>query len=72
MLDHYLGANWFTGGKSRTRGLRMIATDIDWSRGDGPEVRGTGESILMAAVGRADALDDLDGEGLATFRSRLA
>lgn len=53
---------------ARVRGLRLQATDLDWSHGDGPEVTGPGEALLMAAAGRADALEELDGPG----RDRLA
>jgi hypothetical protein len=30
-----------------TRGLRFGATDVDWAKGRGPEVRGPGESIVF-------------------------
>jgi uncharacterized protein (TIGR03083 family) len=50
------------------RGVRLLATDLDWSHGSGQEVRGTGEALLMAMAGRRAALDDLTGPG----RSRLA
>jgi len=70
-LDHYVPANRFTGGKKRTRGLRLVATDLDWSHGDGPEVRGPGEALLLAAVGRRAALADLGGDGVATLTSRM-
>ena len=33
-----------------------MATDLDWSLGSGPEVRGPGEALLLAAVGRGAAL----------------
>ena len=52
------------------RGLRLTATDLDWSAGSGPEVRGTGEALLMAVAGRADLLPELSGPGL-TFASRV-
>ena len=55
----------------KTKGLRLVATDIDWSVGAGPEVRGPGEAIFMALAGRAPALDDLEGEGTAKLRMRL-
>lgn len=55
----------------RTRGLRLVATDLDWSSGRGPEVTGPGEAVLMAAAGRVDALDELDGPGRATLAGRL-
>jgi uncharacterized protein (TIGR03083 family) len=55
----------------RTRGLRLVATDVDWTSGRGTaEVRGPGEAVLMAAAGRADALDELDGPGVATLAGR--
>ena len=58
------------GARRRTRGLRFVADDLDWRWGDGPEVRGPGEALLMAMLGRRAALDDLTGDGLATFSSR--
>ncbi|MBV9091330.1 MAG: maleylpyruvate isomerase family mycothiol-dependent enzyme [Mycobacteriaceae bacterium] len=45
------------------RGLRLVATDVDWSHGRGPDVRGGGEALLMAMAGRKAALDDLTGPG---------
>ena len=53
------------------RGLRMVAEDVDWSAGSGPEVRGPGEAILLAIAGRNAAVDELSGPGLATLRPRL-
>ena len=49
-------------GAWRARGVRLVATDVDWSHGKGPEVRGTGEALLMIMAGRPDALADLDGQ----------
>ena len=57
--------------KRNVKGLRLIATDVDWTAGDGPEVTGPGEALLMAAAGRTEALDDLRGDGVATLRTRL-
>lgn len=57
-------------GKRRSAGLRLTATDVPWSTGDGPEVRGPCMSLILAMVGRSGALGDLDGEGLETLRSR--
>jgi uncharacterized protein (TIGR03083 family) len=58
-------------GAWRVRGLRLIATDLDWSYGKGPEVRGPGEALLMAMAGRPDALRDFDGPGLAILSSHV-
>lgn len=51
--------------------LRLTATDLDWATGDGAEVLGPGEALLMAMAGRPHALDDLDGPGMATLRRRV-
>jgi uncharacterized protein (TIGR03083 family) len=56
------------GGGRRTRGVRLVATDMDWSAGRGPEARGSGEALLLAMTGRAELLDELDGEGLTLLR----
>jgi uncharacterized protein (TIGR03083 family) len=58
-------------GAWRARGVALIATDLDWSHGKGPEVRGSGEALLMAMAGRPDALLDLDGPGKAVVAARL-
>jgi uncharacterized protein (TIGR03083 family) len=58
-------------GAWRARGVRLVATDSDWSYGKGPQVRGPGEALLMVMAGRPDALRDLDGPGAATLAARL-
>lgn len=61
-----IGAFW------RTRGLRLIATDLDWAAGRGAEVNGPGEALLMTMAGRADALDALTGPGQPTLAGRVS
>lgn len=57
------------GGARRTRGVRLIATDMDWSAGRGPEIRGSGEALLFAMTGRLCAVaDELDGAGLQVLK----
>jgi uncharacterized protein (TIGR03083 family) len=58
--------------RTRARGLRLVATDLDWTIGDGPEVTGPGEAILMAVNGRDQPLRDLSGAGLPTLSRRTA
>lgn len=58
-------------GSWHRRGLRMVAVDLDWSAGSGPEVRGPGEAVLLAIAGRNVAADQLTGPGLTTLRPRL-
>ena len=53
------------------KGLRVVATDIAWSHGSGPEVTGTAEALLMAIAARPAALADLSGEGVTTMAARL-
>lgn len=54
----------------RAAGLRLVATDVDWSHGDGPEVRGPLEALVMSIAGRVAACSDLDGPGVDELRSR--
>ena len=57
--------------KANAKRLRLVATDLEWEHGDGDEVTGTGEALLMAVAGRASALTELDGPGLATLAARV-
>lgn len=57
-------------GKRRSAGLKLVATDIDWSAGEGPEVRGPAMSLVLSMVGRHDALVDCTGPGVVTLGSR--
>ena len=56
--------------KKRLEGLRLVATDVDWSTGAGAEVRGPCMSLILAMVGRTGALVDCEGPGVETLRSR--
>ena len=58
------------GAKRRIAGLKLTATDMDWSDGNGPEVTGPAEALVMMMAGRLVALDDLSGEGMAALATR--
>ncbi|WP_348536322.1 maleylpyruvate isomerase family mycothiol-dependent enzyme [Mycobacterium sp. OTB74] len=58
-------------GAWRARGVRLAATDVDWSFGSGPLVSGPGESLLMAMGARLSALEELSGPGLDRLRQNL-
>ena len=46
------------------RGLRLVATDVDWAEGEGAEVRGPVQALLLLLTGRVDsALPFLSGPG---------
>lgn len=53
-------------------GVRLESTDLDWSHGEGPVVRGPADALLMATFGRAAGLDRLEGPGVAELRRRVA
>ena len=57
--------------RKRAKGLRLVAPDIGWWAGRGPEVSGAGEAILMALNGRAQALSDLTGDGVPVLAGRI-
>jgi uncharacterized protein (TIGR03083 family) len=59
------------GAKRRTAGLRLQASDLAWSWGEGPLVTGTGEALLMTMLGRPQPLDELGGDGLPIYKERL-
>jgi uncharacterized protein (TIGR03083 family) len=61
----------FYGTTKKRAGLKLKATDVDWSVGEGPLVEGPIEAIVMALMGRAPALADLSGDGVETLRARL-
>jgi len=66
---HYARVSPVIGGSRRARGVRLVATDTDWSAGRGPEVRGTGEALLLAMTGRlSTVIDELQGPGLQRLR----
>jgi uncharacterized protein (TIGR03083 family) len=71
-LDFVKGSGWPYGAKKRVAGLRLEATDMDWTHGEGPVVRGTGEALLMILNGRADALKDVDGPGKDLLAARMS
>jgi uncharacterized protein (TIGR03083 family) len=70
VADFYKKSNLILGSKRRIAGLRLKASDADWSHGDGPEVSGPMVSLLLAMTGRRGAIADLTGEGTETLRAR--
>jgi uncharacterized protein (TIGR03083 family) len=70
-LDSIPNVGGGAGYKKRAKGLRLVATDVDWSHGDGPEVRGPALALLQATAGRAIGLETLEGDGLATLTERV-
>jgi uncharacterized protein (TIGR03083 family) len=55
----------------RLRCLRLVADDVDWTRGTGADLRGPVLSLLLVSTGRAAGLSELSGPGLDEARSRM-
>jgi uncharacterized protein (TIGR03083 family) len=68
--DFYTGSNVLIGSRDRIRGVRLEATDQDWSHGEGPTARGPLLAVVMAMTGRHTFLDDLEGDGVDVLRGR--
>lgn len=71
-LDAMPTIGGFVKSKQRMAGLGWRATDVDWAFGDGPEVAGTAEALILLSSGRLAPIDEVSGEGTATLRERLA
>lgn len=71
-LDGLPTIGGFLKSKQRMKGLSWRATDVDWTFGEGPEVSGPAEALILAASGRPVVLPELSGEGHAELSSRLA
>lgn len=60
------------GAAKRIRGLTLVATDLDWTKGTGPLVKGPAEALVMAAMaGRHGLTHELSGPGNDTLTSRI-
>lgn len=70
-LDYVWGSRFY-GTQKRFAGVRLQATDVDWSAGDGErEVRGPAGDLLLLATGRAAALPAVTGEGVGEVAARM-
>ncbi len=57
--------------KRRLAGVRLVASDVDWSWGDGAEVRAPSEAVALVLYGRAPLADEFAGPGAPLLCSRL-
>ena len=65
--------NSSVGGSARRRvdGVRLVASDVDWSYGSGPEVQAPAEALAMLLYGRRPSTEELTGPGAQVLRARL-
>jgi uncharacterized protein (TIGR03083 family) len=62
---------WPFWARRRLRGVRLQAIDVEWSAGQGAEVRGPIAALLLLLTGRQAALPYLTGDGLPDLTARL-
>ena len=53
------------------KGLRCVASDLDWTWGDGQEITGPALPLAHALWGRGQSLGELSGPGVEILRQRL-
>lgn len=70
VIGYYAKFNPLLGGRRRVAGLRLTATDTEFSLGSGPVVAGPAISLLMVTAGRTAFLDDLSGPGVRVLQAR--
>ncbi|MEU2038045.1 maleylpyruvate isomerase family mycothiol-dependent enzyme [Nocardia niwae] len=70
-LEHVLRSRFY-GSQQRLRGLRLVATDAEWSSGTGTtEISGPLSDLLLVATGRTAGLAGLTGTGVARLTMAL-
>ena len=73
----FLATRWpatlVLGGSPRGRvdGVTLVADDIGWSHGHGPEVHGSAEALLLVLAGRPVGTGEVSGPGAERLRTRL-
>jgi uncharacterized protein (TIGR03083 family) len=55
-----------------SRGLRLVATDIGWTHGQGPTARGAAAELVSVLGNRPAMLSRLDGDGVEVLASRVS
>ncbi|GAA3272672.1 maleylpyruvate isomerase family mycothiol-dependent enzyme [Paenarthrobacter aurescens] len=71
VAEFYAGRDFAVASRTRAEGLELRANDGPFIAGTGPLVTGTTLALVMAMAGRISYLEDLQGPGVPTLRSRL-
>ncbi len=71
VADFFARRNFTVASRTHVAGLQLGADDGPFAAGDGPLVSGTTLALVMSMAGRISYVDELDGLGVATLRSRL-
>ena len=71
VADQLARTNLLFGAKRHISGLRLCADDVTWSRGEGPEVRGPIEAMIMVMADRAVPMSEFHGDGVDLLATRV-
>lgn len=71
VADFFARRDFTVPSRTLTAGLQLRAGDGPFATGAGPLVTGSTLALVMSMAGRAPYLDQLDGSGLPTLRTRL-
>ncbi len=71
VAEFFAQRNFAVPSRTRADGLLLRADDGPFTAGDGPLVTGSTLALVMSMAGRVPYLDELDGPGVPTLRSRL-
>ncbi|WP_241236969.1 maleylpyruvate isomerase family mycothiol-dependent enzyme [Georgenia faecalis] len=71
VADFFARRNFAVASRTHAAGLHLRADDGPFAAGSGPLVTGSTLALVMSMAGRGAYLDELDGPGVPTLRSRL-
>lgn len=71
VAEFYAARDFAVNSRTMAKALRLVATDGPFRAGDGPEVSGPTEALVMLMAGRAPYLDEVGGAGKGSLASRL-
>ena len=70
VADRVWRLGWPFHARKRFAGYRITASDVDWTVGDGAEVCGPIDAVVLLLTGRPAGLARLTGDGVSTLRRR--
>lgn len=70
--DRVWTMGWPFWAKHRLKGFRFTATDVEWTTGQGADVHGPIDALLLLFTGRRAGLTSLSGPGSTALSDRLA
>ena len=53
------------------RNIRLVATDLEWQSGRGPEIRGKAFDLLLLLANRRQVVTELEGPGLSSLKPQI-